>query len=630
MYTWDYNLFIGDDTVNVHVGFAIGDTFYSIAELTASDEEDLLKDSLDRLKTQIERVNPESLVQLVELVDASLAPIKSDLVSFACAYTVADVMYVVTRGSGEIYIARDGAMQKLVEGDSTASGPILVEDYFLLANKTFSSGLELSFLQNLLSTTKPQKVIETITPELKGTNNVGMIALFMQAHKRRMDETADTEVVVEDEDINEYVGGGVDNRDVMYEGSSPDPVYMPSSTTSSAPAPDTSARKDSSGMRLASVKELFVKLQSGSSRSRKITLGVVIVLLIVLSWSIISGNARRQKALFVERVASQQKIIEGKLSEAENLAGLNTQKSLQLIDESRQTLTDLQQEAKAKKLESLPELQTLATTISAAEQGIKKVEKGTYEEFYDLDLIEKGAHASAMYVDGESLALLDSENGKLYILNISEKSVDTYSASQLKKASYVSIHQREPYFFGSSIGVYKFTDSKKAENVIPVDNEWGDIQDFQMYSGNIYLLDKGKSDIHKYLVAEEGYSLKKSYFGTGEATGLGGADAMSIDSAVYVANGAKMQKFASGVRSSFPLSLPDESAVTFEDVFASADTSSVYVMDKDSQRIFIASKDGVFEKQLSADIIKGADDFVVDPTEGILILSRDRLYKIKE
>lgn len=629
MHMWDYNLFIGDDTVDVHVSFAIGDSTYIIGEMTSSDEGNLLKEALDSLKTHLSTEKPTSLAQVVAAVEAELEGLHEDLVSFACVYVHGSVMYIVSRGKGEVSIMRDGLMQKLVSGDKTASGYVKDGDYFMLANATFSSSLDVPFLQELLSHTRPQEVIETITPQLKGTNNVGMIALFMQLQEGKRDETADTEVLIEEEeDINEYVGSKADRGEAIYSGATP---QVPDESPYIAPKPSApSAPSAPQRLKMESVRALFAKLQGGSSRSRKVTFGIVVVLLVILSWSVISGNARRQKATFVERVSTQGQLVEAKLAEANKLAGLNTQKSLQLIDESRQIVSELQQEARAKKLESLSSLAELSQSIDTTEQGIKKAEKGSYDEFYDLELISKGAHATALYSDGESLALLDADSGKVYVLDIAEKSVDTFSASQVKKASFVSIHQREPYIFGSSIGVYKFTEPQKAENVIPVDKEWGSIRDFWMYSGNIYLLDSGASDIHKYLVAEEGYSLKRSYFGAGEASGLSGADAMTIDSSVYVAAGTKALKFVSGVRDSFSLAIPDESSITFEDIFASPDSESVYVMDKDSQRIFIASKDGAFEKQLSADIIKTADDFVVDPEEGILILSKDRIYRMKE
>ena len=83
------------------------------------------------------------------------------------------------------------------------------------------------------------------------------------------------------------------------------------------------------------------------------------------------------------------------------------------------------------------------------------------------------------------------------------------------------------------------------------DRDWGTLDDFWMYSGNIYMLDSAKNDIHKYLVAEEGYSEKRSYFGEGESPGLTSATAIAIDASLYIANSDKAQKFTSGVRSPF-------------------------------------------------------------------------------
>jgi hypothetical protein len=281
-------------------------------------------------------------------------------------------------------------------------------------------------------------------------------------------------------------------------------------------------------------------------------------------------------------------------------------------------------------LESTPELAELESKISSVEQSIKKEEKGRYEEFYDLNLIQKGATARSIYTDGEWIVLLDAKGGKVYVLDNVEKSVDTYSAKQIKSASFVAVHQDVPYVFGPTIGVVKLADPQKGEQVIPADKDWGSIKDFWMYSGNVYLLDAGTGAIYKYLVAEEGYSSKRPYFDSGQTGVLTKASAMAIDSSIYVSAGQSVLKYTTGARDTYSVSIPDEGDVTFEDIYTSADVDNVYVLDTDSQRIFIFSKEGAFEKQISASILKGADDFIVDPEHGILVLAQDTIYRIKE
>lgn len=630
MYSWEYNLFIGDDTVDVHVGFSAGDTLFLVGESSAHDNGDSLKDVLDTIKTAITRQRPSRLQAIESILEAELAVLEPTLVSFAAVYSVQSVLYVFTRGNGEIYIGRDGKMQKLISCDTSASGYLQEHDTLLLTNTTFSTHLESDVLKELLVETSPKEAIETITPQLKGADNAGMIALFMQSHVQTRSETADTETV-EDEYIEDQGTVEDESQNDMYVPPT-DVKPMQSSHTGLYTQPQPSAEAVESktqSPRFAWMHTTFARLQSGGSRSKKITFGVVVLLLCVLTWSVVSGNSRRQKAQFLKTVEAQETLINEKLTEAEDLIGVDTPQSLKLIEESRSILTELQQEARQKKLESIPQLSEIAQHISSTEQSIKKLEKGEYSEYYDLNLIEKGASAQSMFTDGEWIVLMDRKKKQVYMLDIKEKAVEIYSVKDIGQASYVSVHQDIPYVWGKTIGVVKLVETQKGEVVIEKDSAWKNVRDFWMYSGNVYLADAGSSDIHKYLVATEGYSSKRSYV-SAPSSQLSKTTAIAIDSDMYVAAGSSVLKYASGVREDFPLSIPDDSGVTFEDIFTSQDVDSVYLLDTDSQRIFIVSKEGVFEKQVSADILKRADDFIVDPEHGILVLAQDTIYQLEE
>jgi hypothetical protein len=267
--------------------------------------------------------------------------------------------------------------------------------------------------------------------------------------------------------------------------------------------------------------------------------------------------------------------------------------------------------------------------IADAEQSIKKAEKGHYEEFYDLNLIEKGTQATDTFVDGDALVILDQENGKVHIVSLEKKSVRTITSKAAKAASLIAIHQDEPYLFSKDKGVTKLGNDKKETIVVPADKDWGSVKDFHMYSGNIYLLATTKDEIYKYLIAENGYSDKSSYFKSGNSLDLANGKKIAIDSSLYLIDGKKIYKYTSGLKQPFTLSLPD-SDIDFENIFTSKDIDNVYLLDKDSGRIFIIDKEGKFIKQISANIISTSNDFFVTQGNQILVLSGDKIYNIIE
>lgn len=623
MFVWDYNIFLGDNADDVHVDVATDDNVFIIAEIAAGDEEGRLKSVLDKIKADIKKLKPESLSAFSSLITKRIDSVDDDLVACAAGLVVDSVLYLFTRGNGVIYISRGGNVQKLIEGDNTASGPIEQLDYFLLTNKTFTDQVDDSLLRKLMFNAKPQEIVETLTPDLKGNNDTGMVALFMQAQTKDEDEVgALITEEIEDEDINDAEASAKPQKDDGDSAESPedaddlvdsddadeDSDDVDDDVDAAAAADgvvgaaddvegeetddgsqDNDALADSDGAtedrssggvmsdgsipsdgdvlsgeqmspdsqtgytqqpakRLTFIPESLRLLMSSSSRGKKITLIITVVLIIVLGYSVISGQSRRNRAAFEDKVAEQQQIIQGKLDEADDLVGVNTQKALQLIDESRVILTSLKKEAESKNIEGVEELGELETLINQSEQGIRKIEEGEFSEYYDLNLIEKGAAASALYLEDGSLGMLNTDSGDVYILDVAEKSVDTLSSSKARDAVFIALHRGEAYVYGDEIGVVKLPADGSAEEVVSPDSDLKDVRDMWMYSGNIYLLAAGNDEIYKYLVAEEGYSGKRSYFGSGQAIDLKDASAMAIDASIYISSGGNVHKYISGAR----------------------------------------------------------------------------------
>lgn len=656
MWSWDYNIYLGDNSEKQHIGFATDAQLFLIAQADGLDES-AFHESVELLKQHILSRKPQNLHDFQSALTEGWGNLDGKIASFCAAWIIDNIIYFVTKGGGQIYVARAGKTAKLIEGETSSSGYLEKDDYFVLTNTTFTEVVHEDRLKKLLHSHTPQDNVETLTPELKATNDVGMFALFMKVSKAEEEEMESNseEVSVDEEDTsdtdvseNEDDEKQDDPTEEDLESDKPQ-VYKPATgvlppataqayvETSYPPAQQETmsygqpAQKSfpRQGFPLALIASLKERFQMGQTIWKNVTLLIVVILLVVLGWSVFSGNARRQKEKFIEKVEAQAQTINADLAEAEELAGSNTQRSLDLIDTSKTSLATLKNEAVEKKIEDVAILSDLEDRISSVENGIQKKEQGLSEEFYDLNLIKKGAQSEKIYFDGEKFTLLDTEAGKVYVVTIDEKSVDTFTSKKVADAEFVSMHQDVPYIAGSKIGVLKVLEDGKDEEIIPKDADWGALEDMWTYSGNIYILDSSKNDIHKYLVAEEGYSDKRSYFGSGEAPDLSQATAIAIDSSLYIANGEKVLKFTSGVRAPFEVSIPDGSDITFEDIYTDADVDSVYLLDKDSQRVFVTSKTGEFEKQISAQIVGKADDFIVVDEIGILILSGNKLYLLK-
>ncbi len=147
-----------------------------------------------------------------------------------------------------------------------------------------------------------------------------------------------------------------------------------------------------------------------------------------------------------------------------------------------------------------------------------------------------------------------------------------------------------------------------------------------IYNGNIYILDKEKNDIYKYLVAEGGYSDKNSYFPEGQEVDLSDSIGITIDSALYVVKESEVLKYISGGADPFATKYPEKTP-QLAGIFTTTDIEQVYVWDTTSGIIYVLNKDGEYNRQVASSIIRKAKGvFVYD--ENAYVFDGEKLYTV--
>jgi hypothetical protein len=613
---WEYSIYLGNESDSFHLDFVSTENLFIIASTENAIEKEAFKEIFAKTRDAVTAEHIHDLASFEKLLDREFKKLENDAgFALAASLSVGNVLYLVTRGGGSVFIDRGPIFQKLISGDQTSSGYLEEQDMLVLTNSYFTARVTPPTLQRFIQSNGPQEIIESLTPDLKSSDDTGLIALFGRYHARdAMEETVEESV-----DDGGFVVGGISEAQVVEEVVR-EPIYA-------APAENMPQEKVAPRFTF-NVKGILAGFKPGGSLGKKLTFVVLIILVGVFIWSVVLGNQRRQRNAFIKKVEVASQQIDEQLEEASSLTASNVDRSLELLASSKSTYEELKTEAEKKKLADLDQLKAIGSKLAEAEKSIKKEEETGTEEFYDLNLIEKGASASKFYYDGTTLAMLDDEQSKIYLLNLEKKSVETRKDNKVKSGLYIALHQDEPYIFSNNDGVFRITD-KKTEVLIEKDDEWGDIKDMWMYNGNIYMVDAGKDEIYKYLVAEGGYSAKTSYVKSGKAD-LAKANAMAIDRSIYVLNGSRVMKYESGNSINFAIKIPGGDDLEFDDIFTSDDIDNVYLLDKAAKKIFVVSKDGEFLKQISVSVIGEATDFVVDQKEGILLLTGDKIIKIVE
>ncbi len=511
--------------------------------------------------------------------------------SLAAGYYNGKILYLKTAGQGVIYLRRGKDFAQIIEKDNSASGYVEVDDFFILTTKGFidllGSDIE---IKTIFDNKNPHEIVEDLIPQLKEKDDEGAVALFI---KFMSDQTDQVEIV---------------NIEGQKKFSPFDQVKSKSIT----------------------FLEKFQSLSQKSGKRKTLTFVAVVIILIILIWSVVLGYHRRNQAELNKKVNSTKDLVNFKLNQAEEVAFLNLPRSLALISEAKEEVKKLKKQLGKQKEKEVKELEQM---IKEKEGKIVKKEEKNYEEFFDLTIDNKSAKGDKLYLEKDNLSILDKKRGSIFSLSLSKKSLDKKNAPEAKKAQLVSAFQADTLFYVDGEGVYKISADGKdlpagrqAIKAIEKDNDWGKISDMWIYNGNVYLLDSGKGDIYKYIVAENGYSDKSSYL-KAEAGLAKEANSLAIDGSIYIGFEESILKYTAGVKDEFSNSWPEKN-VRLTKIFTSADVEKVYGWDKDKGTIYILGKNGTYERQINSSILSKASDFVVF-NNAAYILVAEKIYKIE-
>lgn len=381
-----------------------------------------------------------------------------------------------------------------------------------------------------------------------------------------------------------------------------------------------SFQKEKSSETQALLEKIKYRLQQ-YTRGKIATFGLLILVFLIFVWSVLSGYQNKLFSSKAKKIEIVRELISEKLSQAEDVAFLNQSRAVALIGEAKKDLTDLKKQIKD---ENNKEILSLEQLIRDKEARIFKTEEKRAEEYFDLSIEEKGAKGIRMYIDEGSLTVLDP-SGFAYLLSLNKKSIEKRKSSSMKNASFIALSQNDVFFYKTD-GVYKISSDGKTKKVIVRDKDWKNIIDMVFYNKNMYLLDKGRDQVYKYLVSQDGFSQKTPYLKSTEKPDFSNAISLAIDSSVYISLPGAILKYTAGVRDAFPETFPQEK-IQITKVIARDDLEKVFAWVKKRGALFILSKEGAYESETTSPVLKTATDVSVFKGSAYA-LSGAKIFKI--
>lgn len=346
-----------------------------------------------------------------------------------------------------------------------------------------------------------------------------------------------------------------------------------------------------------------------------LVVGALLLLSIVRSYTSKTAQEDRQNVAHTTEVISQ------KLEQAQDVFELNSGRSVALLSEAKKDLKNL--EAKLHSVHK-GEIEALTHKIEDTEKKILQKNVKTAEEFIDLGLEEKGATGTMMWRYDNKVVIINPK-GAVYILSLEKKSLEARSSSALVGSSLAGLDDSTVYVYKKGKGIIKI-ESETAKPVVAIkqDNEWGSINDLQVFNKNIYLLDSSKGQIYKYIPTDDGFASRSAYFKSGAYAQ--NASSFAIDQSIYVAQSKLITKYTSGLQDGFNPTYPN-SGPTIARLVTGSDVDNIYIWDRLHGSIIVLSKTGDYKKTIESTVLSKSTSVEVY-NDSAYALQGSKIYKV--
>lgn len=337
------------------------------------------------------------------------------------------------------------------------------------------------------------------------------------------------------------------------------------------------------------------------NHSKKVILTLAVIVLIIFVSSVYFGIQKQQisktRALFTASYPKAEK----KYNEGNSLLDLNRNTAHQNFLDAKKILDG----AKSKFSKNSKEEKQILELLGKTEKAI--------------DISSGINQVTAKQVNLVSSAFLSLKK------NISKESQFTQDENNI--------------YYSDDSSVYKIEKGKEKQNaIVKNDGFWEKPTALGVYLGNIYVLDKSKNSILKFVPTESGYS-QGNYITGDVKPDFSKAVSMTIDGSVFVLlKDGLIQKFTRGKPDQFTVSALDKPFSSPSKIFTDKNTSNMYILDNGNSRIVVLNKEGAYQNQYAASILKTAQDFDVKESnpstnsgqgKKIFVLSQNKIYEIE-
>lgn len=502
-------------------------------------------------------------------------------------------VFIANYGTNQVFISRDNKISQILNGQSNQSlfinGPINYEDKIFIITQEFLDKITKESLKNILADSKIQNIEENLLSLLYSFDDQkNLSGALIQTH-------SDDDIIPSDP---------IEKVEVSTNLTPPNPVFAENNPIE---------------------KPVFVNHHqiAETSRRKKIQITAALILILALSVSSYFGFQKNQKTKTENEYQSLKTEVEKQLNNISVVKSLNINTAQTNAKETQkliQKMSDL-------KVHS-DEVASLTNQINSILSQTGSGDTFSPDNFYDTSLIISSPKYNHLFLTGKTLYLLDSNQGRIDSLNVSEKSNKNVSISDKLKSAKKIVVEKDNIYVLTDQDISLVSKTDLVSRITFSDSEGvSSGTDFKLWNGSVYLLDGSANTIWKFNSNSSGFSASQNWL-KNDAKINSNSVSLSIDGRVWVLDrSGGVSVYISGVKDNFR---PNQNSQFNQTDSLTTSDSSDYLAFVDNQNlIYVYQKTGELVSKYNLNQLKIADIALDGANKTIYILGQDqKIYKI--
>lgn len=278
------------------------------------------------------------------------------------------------------------------------------------------------------------------------------------------------------------------------------------------------------------------------------------------------------------------------------------------------------------------------TKLRETVDEVSHIHRVTPSDYLDLSLVRDETTGSVMDAAGDTLFVLDREDGVVLSVSTVTRAGSVVGGAQ-DLAGARSFAVAPDAAEATFDVVYVLTDDVvvavderggSPRRIVGSDDPWQDARFIAVYGGNVYVLDQGVSELYKYAKEADAFGQRQRWLAPGITADFSKVLDLAIDGRVWMLErDGTVAQFDRGSRTSFRTQPIDE---LIEPVAFSVPIpgTRIWMLDRAGKRVVAFDREnGAYAGQWESDVFADAVDIAVSQQrETLFVLTRDAIKTV--